>query len=115
MLYKHIPQFPDGSIWFDAAYQLNYDMKPTYTLNVCAKDVLLVEVCDDLTISVLDLPNVPVWQSLPETVTIPEDTPIGTVLTRCVALDADFGDIITYAIKSTVPMAAPISLDSISQ
>lgn len=91
----------NGALYVKSGANLDYETKTTYTVNVQVDDTSLGNTPDataPFMLNLIDINEAPVFPA--KTVTLPENSPVGTVVATSFATDPDAGQTLTYAIKS---------------
>ncbi|MCA9085006.1 MAG: cadherin domain-containing protein, partial [Planctomycetaceae bacterium] len=89
---------------------LNFETTPVYSLTLTVSDGANVSAVQSISVLLIDENDVPVF-SPAAAMSIPENSPAGTIVGYISAVDPDVGDVLTYSIVSGVPNQ-PFAVDS---
>lgn len=97
-----LPSCPFGSTG-NSSYlvlkdSLDYENRTDYGVTICVMDDLLLSICENVTIHVVDVDEPPYFTNVTSPVTIDEDTIPGSVVTRVEAVDPE-GSGIHYSVS----------------
>lgn len=94
-------EIANGALFVKAGANLDFETKKIYSVNVDVDDTTLGNTPDAtavFTLNILDVNEAPIFPV--KSVTLPENSPEGTVVASGYATDPDVGQSLTYTIKS---------------
>lgn len=100
-----------GRITVADVTRLNFEATPSYTLTLTVSDGSNTSATQTITINIVDQNEAPILNPTP-VLSINENAANGTLVGTVTGSDVDAGDVLTYSILSSGPVA-PFSIDAV--